>query len=97
MGGRQWAACGLAEWLPERQELSGSYISVLCVLDHNLNLHKHILVSPFDEKAPLYHFKTESMLNTMYNAIKLKTCAVAFKTYTCRGGVCKYVYLYFVQ
>ena len=25
------------------------HISVLCVLDHNLNLQKHIRVSPFDE------------------------------------------------
>ena len=25
------------------------HISVLCVLDHNLNLHKPILVSPFEE------------------------------------------------
>ena len=33
--------------------------------------------TPLGTKVPIYHFKAESMLNTIHNVVKLKTCAVS--------------------
>ena len=66
---------------------TGGTTDLVCVCTHcfcivrpmksNKGANYRVGCTPLGTKVPIYHFKAESMLNTIHNVVKLKTCAVS--------------------